>query len=404
MKTFKSIFWLALGLLFVTACSNDETDQGLKLGKDETTINFELDASEVEMEAIQGTRTFTPGPYTSSGIKINAFKKSLTDNKFYFFKAIDVTKLTWNATTKKLTGTQIMPVGSYKFLISYGASQTGLTYPSFTTTTELNEAAAITYTYTNLGQGLPGELFLQTDKQSAGLTQYDFKISGETTNATVIEKLRRAVARIDVLVLSATKSGGVYTERAFSASDANKNILDNRAVELTFNINTLSKQMNVLGLPSNTQTQANTKVVLNYATTGFQNNNKVTIGSGTKTTVGVQTPTPYLTYDNVQASHIITKGAHIFGTYFFPFVTDANAATRKTTDLTLTMKGSKSASDVSTRTIAIPKVPLEQNKVTLIVIYVLGENGTSVFDTNVPFEVEVVTDWLGSHKVEVEVD
>lgn len=401
MKTINSILFALVSVIFMTACSsNDEAGKPTELGKDEVLVSFNMDASDITMGANQ-TRTFGP-TYDKSGFSVKAFRKDVVSGKYLFFKELNLANFTFSA--NKLTGTQILTVGSYKFLVTYGAASTQLTVPSFTPgTTELNEAAAITCAYSNAG--LANELFLQTRHQTAQgstaagkLKEYNFKVGGETVNDPVKEKLQRAVSRVDVLFISATKAGAVYTERKFvDPTSATKDILDNRAIKLTFDIDEMSNSMSMVGAPSSTSfSTTHPNIVLNYATGTYTNNNKVTVGSGNSTKVGGST---YLTYDNVLAADIIDKSAHVFGTYLFPF-----ASTAKKTNLSLVIEGSKSATDVVTRTIDVTNVPFEQNKVTLIRVYVLGDPGTSVFDTNVTFEVELDTAWLPSNTVNVEVD
>lgn len=388
MKKIKLILATVFTLLIAASCSKTEQETTYIPGE-MTEVEFDLDASDILMDAAPLGRSFSPS-YNNAGFTINAFRKDESDSKFKFVKAISGSGLTYNAATKKLTGKHTLQVGSYKFYITYGAGQSQLTQTAWTVGTEWNKAGLINCSYGTTG--IPSELFLQLDKQTSDLTEYVVPLTG--TSPKVQEKLKRAVARVDVLFISATKSGTTYTEKAYNdPSNPSRNIIDNRTLQLGFNMGSLPSRISRLGVPSNTPVTTTANVVVNYELAA--NTSKVTIGSATANKVGAS---GFTAYDNIQATDVINKGAHIFGTYFLPF---ESAAT--TTSATLTVTGKKSATDILKRTIPFTGVPLEQNKVTLLKVYVIGD-GKTVFDSDVQFEVEVITDWNGFNAVETEIN
>ena len=399
MKTLKTIFLGSLAAFFMTACQNDEieTPSTPTIGENEALVDFTLNADITSQDG--SVRTFSP-TYSAGNFQIYAFKRE--DKEYKYFKTIDTSAMTYNSTSKKLTGKATVDVGAYKFLTLYGTgtAQKGLKTIDWTKETTLKDATL------QLESQLGGEIFLPIKKNAGkylnmadALTTYYFKIDkntgqpNETVNDKVVESLRRAVSRVDILMISAEKKvdaqGKVtYTEREYTGEKAD---ITGAGIEnIKFEFTDVNKGMSYIGDPSTAFNPTNKNLTATY--TDFAKGGKITIGNGKATKVGTA---GYNKYDKVEEGDIITKGAHIFGAYLFP-----NKTTAATTGLKITIKG-KDVEDSRVFTMSSP-IALEQNKVTLIKLYVTHKE--DIFSTEVEFEVEVITDWLDANVVTGEIN
>lgn len=384
MKCLKSTLLLGVATLFFVACSNDDNvATSIPVDSGETTpVSFNMDVSAFKMGSV-GSRALNP-VYTNSGFTIYAFKKAADSDDFVCNTVINGSSMTYNSSTQLLSGTATIPIGTYKFLPVYGlANAPAGTIPSDMIGQVLTDDLLINQVQASV---LP-EIFLM-DGPAADLTRYDMGFDNENPNPTVTATLKRAVARVDILFISATKDdAGNYIE----AEMTDKDILGNGAlVAMNLSFTNLNQSMNFFGLKrGSTFTNAITYPLANL-------NNRITIGSGAQTIVEND---DYANFDNVQAGDIIRGSAHIGGLYFLP-----NSDEAETVGLTMVLTNN----DNEQRTIRISTggtnlLPLVRNMVTLVKVYVIRRNPDipppTVFDTNVDFEIEIDRVWLGSNTV-----
>jgi len=381
MKTIETIL-IGLFAVFVMASCQDNNDETVPYTNGETTnVKFELDASSLHKGAI--TRTYSP-LYDESGFGIYAFKQVLGGSDYLFVKQVSMDGMSYSGQNQKLTGSDNLPIGKYKFVSAYGVANqpTLITAPTWNNAT-LTDNLKLTYT----AAGAMGEVFLATDLDAMSLQDYELGLD-DTTNPTVTATLKRAVARVDVMFISGEKNAdGTFTEKAYPVNGSN--IFDNRQLEtIELRFQDLNNQMTLFGR-NVTQGFINKNFPLNTLDYTMADS-KVVVGNGAATEIGKET---YSRYDNVQSGDIISGGAHIFGTYLFP----NNDATR-TAGLQIYIKPVNGEG----RLITISKdeetkLPLEQNKVTLVNVYVL--NGNHVFSTTVDFDVTIETVWEKANEV-----
>lgn len=401
MRTSLIVYFMVLAGLFLTSCSNDD---GLNVGAEpkdvqgKTYVNFELDASSLGyLVQAKATNQFSPSnTYTKDAFSIYAFRiKDENSTDYVFEKMINLANLSYSAATKKLTGTDLLPIGTYKFLPVYGISNQAslLTTPTWADKV-LNDSYTIQYAG---GNGL-SEIFLPVTIGSTGaLTSYDMGLTNET-NPTVTATLQRAVSRVDLMFIKAKKQeDGTYVETVYPDG---KNVFGNAGIEkIEMRYEGLNNTMSYFG--SNLTTDRFDKTI------ELALNNKILIGgSANASTIG-QGAT--FDYDNINSDQLIYGAAHVFGNYLLP-----NNNADKTTSLEIYIKPANGIG----RTIDVSltddkKLPLERNKVTLVKIYVLDDTDPedpekpeppTVFTTKVKFEVEIETKWDGSHEVTGELE
>ncbi|WP_462354411.1 hypothetical protein [Alistipes timonensis] len=268
------------------------------------------------------------------------------------------------------SGTVPFPVGDYKFLPVYGLVTPGnYTWPELPGA-PLSDALCVTHT----GENFPATFMLNVPLDA--VPSYTVSLDGpkQTVNAT----LRRAVSRVDVLFIRAEKdpATGAYAEKSGDDVFGPEKLA---GVKLSY-----TGANSRLGL-SGEKSEGIFDVSHTIASPG----DALTMGTGPSTVVGVGE----YDFENVRPADIISGSAHLRGTCLIPNGDDTPSAGFT---MQLTSGGG------STRTIALAdKIPVERNKVTLIRIYVLGDN---VFTTGVDFAVEVDTAWDGSNFVDGEID
>lgn len=397
MRTIETIFIGALALMALSSCQDDNNDGTIPfIEEGMTQVKFELDASSLNHNSL--TRTYYP-TYNKNGFSIYAYKQIPAGEQnagdYAFVKTINLDGMTYPDSNNKLSGTENLPIGTYKFIAAYGLNnQSGKI-----TTPDWQRSALID----NLSLGYNGtsplsEIFLETGNNVQGLEEYDLGLT-EATNPTVQITLKRAVSRVDILFVSATKVGDTYVEKAYY--DPSSNVFDNKELEtLQLKFTDANNVMTIFGKNATQDRTPQTFNVdrLNYADNSRDDNgsSKVVVGNAGSTSVGTST---YARYDNVQAEDIISGGAHVFGSYLFP--NDTKVAPEnpdKTTGLEIFIKpvgGTGRSINISTTDDT--KLPLEANKVTIVKVYVLNDN--NVFSTTVDFEVEIETVWADSHEV-----
>lgn len=400
MKTSLTIFFAVFVGLLMTACQNDNdnlevTNTDLE-GK--TSVMFELDASAIGYDvSTKATTQFSP-TYTKDGFSIYAFRQVVGGTDYMYEKTVSLTNLSYSPATKKLTGSDLLPIGVYKFLPAYGLGNQSslLTIPTWSNQTLSNDFT-IDYNGTN---GLT-EVFLPITTGNVGaLTSYEMGLTN-ATNPKVEASLQRAVSRVDIMFIKAIKSTGengetIYTETSYPTG---KDVLGQKTIKtLQLRYKGLNNLMSFFGN--------------NLTTSVFDSNINLDFSKGivlkgenpTETTIGKGT---YFSYDNISSNDLIYGGAHIFGNYLFP-----NSNADKTTSLELYIEPEGGLG----RTINVSyddahKLPIERNKVTIVKIYVVDKtdnpdnpNPPTVFDTTVEFVVEIETVWDGSNEVTGEIN
>lgn len=367
MRMRRMYFFMVLAVLGMAACEKEDMkispeDQNL------TTVKFEMDASNL----IHGGATRSVQPvYSNAGFSIYAFRQEDNGNDFICNQIINGSTMTYDVNNKKLIGTARLPIGTYRFISAYGlVNPANIAMPAMVSQVLTDDLG-----YTHQNTGSAPEIFLG-EGVVASLPPYTLGLTSQT-NPTVTATLKRAVSRIDILFINATKNGMDYKEQAYPNGENifGKKDLDTIQLRLTG----LNQKMNFLGSRLGTATlDADIEVA--------DLNNAVVIGTNpSQTAVGTE---GFVNYDNIQGEDVIYGSAHVAGPYVFPGNDDS-----KNTGLELYIKPKNSIG----RTITIvDKLPLERNKVTLVKIYVLEGN---VFTTKVNFEVDIQTEWLGENEV-----
>lgn len=372
----------AVLLASLAACSNDEMVDTSVLPNDgeTTTVNFEMNANVGNYSA---SRAVNLPDIKPENFRIMAFKQTPGGTSYYYAQDIETAGMAYTSIKDnqgKLTGKVRMPIGTYKFVSTYGMKQegSGFTLPELTpVTTELTNDLKITH---NTVDG-SSVLFLE-EKPLEELASYNLGM-GPNANPTVSTKLNRGVSRVDILFIQAKKDGNNYKEASDSASVFGTVGLGNIKMKFTG----LNKNVNLVG----TKTTAVEGSLFNQDFVVPELANTVTEGtSEADTQVGTE---GYLSYDNILTDHVKKGSAHVHGAYVLPYAEAVD-------NVKLTLEVTDKLGDK--RTINVDKqIPLDRNKVTLIKIYALS--GT-VFHTDVPFDITVDTKWLGSNVVEGEIN
>ncbi len=397
MKTSLAVYFMALMGLFITSCSSDD---GMDTGsvdtqnmEGKTAVNFELDASSLGYIVQTKADQFSPSnSYTKNAFSIYAFRIKQDGGSVYEYeKTIDLTKLSYSPTTKKLTGTDILPIGNYKFLPVYGIANqsTLLTTPDWAGKT-LNDTYTIGY---EGGKDLT-EIFLPVTVGNTGaLTAYPMGLTS-TPNQTVTAKLQRAVSRVDLMFIKVKKEeDGSYTETAYPE---NKDVFGEAEIEkIEMRYKGLNNLMSYFGS--------------NKTTTPFDKNIELNLDKGiimigeseNASTIGVGDT---FDYDNINSEQLIYGSAHVFGNYLLP-----NNDASKATSLEIYIKPKDEVGrTINVSLTADKKLPLERNKVTIVKVYVIEDDPNTppptVFTTKVKFDVEIETKWAGSHEVTGELE
>lgn len=367
----RKINLLAVLLAGLVACSDDQkVDTTGSSGDGETTtVNFEMNANTGNYSAI--SRAVKLPDITPENFRIMAFKKVPEGaNAGKYLYAQDISTKGMSYKDSKLSGEVRIPVGEYKFVSTYGLNSGGFGLPTLTPlTTELNDDINITH---NTIDG-SSVVFLENGTFDQ-LKSYRLGLDAKA-NDNVTASLTRAVSRVDLLFIQATRDAdGNYTE----APDASvTDVFGDQLANIEMQFTNLNQNVNLLG----NRNSAKDPTLFNGNLKVQNLENAVTIGTAAGATkVGTS---DYKNYDNIVPEDIQKGSAHVHGAYVLPFEKGEIK-----TGLTLALKNK--IGDV--RTIEIPNIlPLERNKVTLVKIRVL--TGT-VFHTNAQFEVTVDTAWL----------
>lgn len=362
---------LAVLLAGLVACSDDQkvNTTGSSGDGETTAVNFEMNANTGNYSAI--SRAVNLPAFEKNNFRIMAFKKVPEGtNAGKYLYAQDIATDALSLTNTKLSGEVRIPVGEYKFVSTYGLNSGGFALPTLTSQTELNDDINITH---NTIDG-SSVVFLENGTFDK-LKSYRLGLDA-TANDNVTASLTRAVSRVDLLFIQATKNAdGNYTE----APDASGiDVFGGQLANIEMQFTNLNQNVNLLG--NRNSAKAPTLFQGNLAVQNLEN--AVTIGTAAAGGTKVGTST-YKNYDSIAPEDIQKGSAHVHGAYVLPFEKGEIQ-----TGLTLVLKNKIG----DERTIKIPNIlPLERNKVTLVKIRVL--TGT-VFHTNAQFEVTVDTVWL----------
>lgn len=372
-----SILWLACA-----ACSED--DLPVKGGGREdglASVEFKTKAHLPEGSVV--SRSFAP-EISKANFRILAFKKN-TQGAYVYTQ--DVPTANMHFANNILSGKTELPIGEYKFVPTYGAINTpAFSWPSLAVGETL---LADTLGFTHAQVDGTSVMFVET-RSFSELPSYAIGLKATTTDK-VYSVVKRAVSRVDLLLIQVRKNpDGSYTE-VTGTTDVFGGSLP-KAVEMRFR--DLNRTINITG--ENT-IAGETFATFDTTYTVENLQRAVTIGNGPTTLLGTET---FMDYDYVKPVDIRTGAAHVQGAYLFPYPKDTLY-----TSLTVVLTHASGAQ----RTIAVPsKLPLERNKVTLVRIYILTDDGDGggdggggdIFDSNVTFVVTVDTRWDGCNVVE----
>lgn len=378
MKMMKFKVWAIIVIVALTACSEDEVikpEEGL------TPIHFEMET--VFPAAGVNMRSFGP-EIGKEGFRILAFRGN-DEGEFVYTQDVPTDRMTLSGQT--LSGQALLSIGRYKFIPTYEATRTGAYAWPLLTADETVLSDTLSFRQATLNGS--SVLFLET-RSFKELPVYEVGLSASTTDA-VHSVLKRAVARVDLLFLRVKKN----SDGSFTEISGTPGVLGGQLpTDIRFQFKKLSRAISLTAEQS-VNTEGFTFFDADYSVGDMER--AVTVGNGPVTLVGTD---DFIEYDNVRPSDLRTGAAHVQGAYVLPFAMGGPFYTR------LSIRLARSNSQV--RTLAIePVVPLERNKVTLVKIYLVeddGSGGGDIFDSNVTFQVTIDTHWDGYHLVEGELN
>lgn len=357
MKKIYQLLAFATLAAAATGCANEEENTGA----------VSTAAGNVEFVTRVPQTASARGPvYDAGDFRILAFRD--TGSGYTFLEEIPLAGMKFNETT--LSGTAQLPAGAYKFLPVYGLVTPGNYLWPELANASLSDALYVTHT----GESFPAAFMLNTPL--ADVATYPVSLDGpkQTVEATI----RRSVSRVDVLFIRADKDPSTGDNKEKEGDDV---FGPEKLLSARFSYTGANSRLGLSG--------KKVEGVFDPVHTVTASDAVLTMGTGTATTVGAEKS---YDFENVQPADIIKGSAHLKGTYLIP-----NADNTATTGLELLL----TSGEGNERTISVDKIPVERNKVTLIRIYVLGDN---VFTTGVDFTVEVDTAWDGSNFVAGEID
>jgi len=358
---------IATSALFLTVACNKEneiiSENDVEIEK---SINFEV-AGMFTTSGVN-SKAYTPS-YEGNNLQIYAYKLDESSGDYFYSKTLSLSNINYIPVTKTWKGNVVLEVGTYKFLPTYGFRANNNITLSSLENQSLNTISEFTYTPSST-DAFP-EIFLPL-RTAEEIKSYNISAL-HTYNDTVRDTISRAVSRVDVMFIKARKEGDTYIEESYSEGldifgQMNLGKMEFRFVDI-------SNKMNLLG-----ESQAGlTNAVINapYTTQGG-----VTIGTNNSgTIIGNE---DYFRFDSIQTNDIIKGSAHVFGSYLLP---DFNVPTSK---LQLYVEPLNKKGQWTSRTIDIipygeyDRIPFEQNKVTLIKVYVLRDDHLFGVDPGTP--------------------
>lgn len=360
MKNLRFSFLVGTILLYLSACSNEDTAT-VNEAKKTMPVAFELSTD--AFNPMIGSKAITPS-YTGDGLRVFAYKLGDNGADYEYAQLLSLTNLTFSAQTKKWVGKALLEPGTYRFIPTYGLDVNRNISLSSLPGSQLTNELGISHVTTGVyGNTLP-EIFLPI-RPVDQFRSYTFDLTGEPTE-TVRDTISRAVSRVDVMFIKATKIDSLtYIEETYPTGQDVFGTLGLGKMELRFT--NLNQRMNFFGVKQDGTFSA----TINVQDLGM-NGDGVTIGS--RPTASIVGGDDYFRFDSIQTNDIINGSAHVFGTYLLP-----NNDETRTAGLQLYVEPFNRIANSRSRTIDISLgderlIPLEQNKVTLIKIYVLRDH------------------------------
>lgn len=367
MKNLKINLFVAMAAMALSACQKDEVKPTYggdnALPTEMATVQFAMQAPTLR----EGLNTRSIQTYEPANFRVLAFRHNGTDFVY-------TTDVKFNNDLKYennvFTGTAQLPVGVYKFIPAYGLPKTSddnVTLSALKGNTKLDDTITVTHK-----DVLPA-IFLRED---ANIPMDTLGMESGAKNS-VTAKIKRAVARLDILFVRGTKGkDGNFTEKPGDDVFGGRE-LDSIIVSVN-NITSSAQLMDGKGIYTDKMNTVYSVVLRNMVKSSGSLENPSTIGA-----IGYD-------FDNVSETHIIQGGAYAYGPNLFPFEKEGN-----TTTLNLRVRSKADTNGhVYVRNITVPKIQLMRNKVTLVRIYTQNND---FFNTRLDFNVTVEEAWEGSY-------
>lgn len=371
----KTNLFLALAALALSACNNDDVkpvSSGDALPGEMATVEFSMKAEGLKVAA---TKALTQS-YNPTDLRILAFRKN-DDGDFLFVKEIDNSGFTFDGTDSTFNGKDEIPVGDYQFIPAFGMPAAGgseVVTPNPTNTTNITDAMNITH-----NSGVLPAIFLQ----EAGKTSPTYTLGVEKNQTTTVELgLKRAVARVDVIFVRGNKDeSGAYVEvpsekSVFGATTK----LGVMTMSFT-NINPTCQLIDgsIVDVEDGQRINPSFTIDLINAQTDGKNPDGTTLGTAAGNN----------DFENITVDDIAQGGTHIYGPFVFPYKDGDNTNTS-----TLTIEVTSDTDPVTHqtlhRTIEVPNLKLVRNQVTLVKVFVPGED---LFSSKNTFVVSINKGW-----------
>lgn len=372
----KKVVLFAFTAIVLAGC-NHENEVLSKVGNTElATVQFEFKTPGYNQKVFSKALSSS---YDTKYFRLLAFRDN-TEN-FFYTGDVSMEHMKFDDNRKTFTGTAQLPVGNYKFIPVYGlpVDNESVALPTLSPATIMNNALTISHQ----SNGVLPAIFLRND---ANIPVYSLGLNSNSINQ-VSETIKRAVSRVDLLFIRADKQpDGTFKERTGS------NIFGENGIgAIRMFIEKINSTVRLIdgGAVDNSETinsLFNVKV-----------NDAITLGThDVKTTLGDNINNVPYDFENIKPQDIIAGSAHVYGPFLFPFENEVS-----TTKLNIHLTSDPDANhNIYEREIAVPAIPLLRNRVTLVKIYVTGED---VFHTNVSFDISIIDAWEDPVVKEIEV-
>lgn len=366
----------------LASCGKDDSEiaQNSQLTQEQGNVSIVLNTG--DMNFSPSSRAL--GDLAQNGFNIRAYRQGDSNNNYYYYKNLDVSKFSYDPATKFLTGTLNLDYGTYKFLPSYGLANSGnFNWPNFENKAILTDDLYLQYSF-----GALNEIFLDTTP-AADLTPFVLNLNDASANVYATT-LKRAVGRVDIQFISAdtTSTGDIVL--------ADRDVTGGMATgSLKLTLDGVSPQMSMNGIVPE-QSSDNNLVKSTYT---FSNLMNIVIKGENPSDNTIGTSTFNNNYNQIDASYLKSGSVYYPGPYFFPQYepegTSDDSAYRKAK---ATIEIQNTASIASQRIITLEDpIPVRRNRVTVIKIYVLSDH---IYSTAAKFKIEVDTVWEGGQSVE----
>lgn len=342
-------------------------------GKDSDNIKVSDDGKAevrfvIESDMKMSGSTRANGVIEKSGYRLHAFRRNPNNGDFRFYKEIELNGMEYS--DNRLTGHLRLDAGTYKFVPSYGLTGSYYNWLSIADGAVLGNDIYITHT-----PSVPVPEIFQEHTPIDQLEEWEITLDGQQTQ-TISTTMHRSVGRVDVIFIGADRVNGELIPVP------SKNPLGGYGTEsLVFGFSEVSPRINLAGeIPDGDQLQEHTF-------THGQPRTGAIMGVGPYKGSVLD---DYLQFDDITPEKVPAGGAYFIGPYLFPQYGEENVV-----NASLTISNGNPAS-IRTITVADP-IPLEQNKVTIIVVWVLSDN---IYSADFRFIAIVDPKWDGSHIVD----